>query len=129
MKNEKWKMDKIIIRNLKVFGHHGLLPLEQERGQNFLIDIELSLDLQRVVLTDNIEDSVDYTRVIETVSGMVREERFKLLETLADKIAQAILSTYKVERVKVRVKKPELAMEESLEFVGVEIERLSRPHG
>jgi dihydroneopterin aldolase len=114
--------DKIIVKNLKLFGRHGLFPQEKE-GQHFLIDFEMVEDVKAAAKTDRIDDALDYHRAIEEVSAVVEGESYNLLETLAEEIAGVLLSRFRTEKVKVRVKKIETPLTRAVEWVAVEIER------
>lgn len=114
--------DKIVVKNLKLFGRHGVLPQEKE-GQNFLIDFEMAEDVQAAAKSDSIKDALDYHRAIEEVSAIVEGKSYNLIETLAEEIAKALLSRFRTEKVKVRVKKIEAPLTRDVEWVAVEIER------
>jgi FolB domain-containing protein len=121
------ELDKIFIKDLRVFGYHGYLPEEREKGQDFVIDILMSLDLRAAGKSDDINDTVDYREVINLVSEIVSRERFSLIEALAERITAAILSSFKVTKVKLDVKKTEAPLEQAVGFVGVRISRASQP--
>ena len=114
--------DKIIVRNLKLFGRHGVFPQEKE-GQHFLVDFEMSEDVESVAREDRIESALDYHRAIEEVSAVVEGKNYNLLETLAEQIARVLLSSFKTEKVRVKVRKIEAPLPRDVEWVAVEIER------
>ncbi|NLC68431.1 MAG: dihydroneopterin aldolase [Clostridiaceae bacterium] len=115
-------MGKIIIKNMKVHGYHGVNPLEKEKGQVFCFDIEMHASLDKAGYSDNIDDTVDYSRVYGLVKHIVQNERFQLMEKLAKTIARAILREYDmVKAVKVVAKKPEAPIDGEFDWVGVEI--------
>ena len=117
-------MDKIVMKNMKFYGYHGMLPEEQANGQDFFIDIEMSLDLNKPGKTDEIDDTVDYAEVYGLIKNITKNNKFRLIERLADNIAREILSRYaKVCKIMVRVKKPEAPLTGEFDWVGVELER------
>lgn len=117
-------MDKIFLNNLCFYGYHGVLQEETKLGQKFFIDIELYLDTKPAGLTDDISKSVSYADVFKTVKDIVEGEPFKLIEALAQNLADNILNTYSlVEGLMVRVKKPEAPVPGSYDYFGVEITR------
>lgn len=116
-------IDKIFVKGLRVFGHHGLTGDERDRGQDFLIDVEISADLTPAASSDAIEDTLDYSTVIKEVQRIVSVERFKLLEALANRIADAVLQNPMALSVVVRVAKPKPPIDAELDSVGVEIRR------
>jgi dihydroneopterin aldolase len=99
--------DRILLSGLRVRGHHGALPHEAELGQVFVVDLELDLDLAPAGRSDDLDETVDYGslagRVAEVVGGRPR----KLLEALAEDLAQLVLADERVGRVRVRVTKPQ----------------------
>ena len=75
--------DKIKIRNLEVFAHHGVYQEETKLGQKFLVDACLHLDLRRAGFSDEIQNSVDYGAVCRFITKYMKEHTFKLLEAVA----------------------------------------------
>jgi dihydroneopterin aldolase len=94
------------VAGLELQGHHGASEGEQERGQPFLFDVRL--EVSDAALSDRIEDTVDYREVVRCVQAVSDGRRFALLEALAAAVADAILERFRVERVRVRVRKPEV---------------------
>jgi len=117
-------MDKIILNDLSFYGYHGALVEENRLGQKFFIDLELYLDLESAGKSDDLNQSVSYALVYEVVKGICEEERYQLIEALAEKIADRILKEFtKIEEIMVRVKKPEAPIPGIFDHVGVEIFR------
>jgi dihydroneopterin aldolase len=96
---------KVELYGLHVFGYHGVEEEEQQLGQLFLYDLEFEVGERGA--SDRIEDAVDYREVARTVRE-VSDRRFALLEALAAAVADAVLERFPVERVKVRVRKPQV---------------------
>ena len=114
-------MGKIIITGLKVFAYHGCTPEEKEKGQDFLIDIEVEYDFSPAVAGDDLERAVDYDGLASAVHELAVEERYDLLESLASRIGEYILDNTPAERVLVRVHKPHAPMQQEVEDVAVEM--------
>ena len=115
--------DKIIIKDLRVRGILGIYPKERVQTQNILINIIMYASVRPAAASDAIEDAVDYERVSRRIIEHVATAVPLLAEKLASDIAGIILTEFGVERVRVRVEKPD-----ALPFarsVGVEIERAS----
>ena len=93
--------------SLEIFGRHGVLDDERRDGQNFLYDIRL--EVGDAALSDKIEDAVDYREVWETVREVSDRRQFQLIEALAAAVADALIERFEVERVRVRVRKPQPA--------------------
>lgn len=120
--------DKIIISGMEFYGYHGALSGEQEIGQRFVVDLELAVYLEHTGRLDDLSEAIDYAEVYGLVERIMTEERCNLIEALAERIAQAILSRYPVEGVVVRVKKPHAPLGGIFDHVGVEIRRGPRRH-
>ncbi|NPV28704.1 MAG: dihydroneopterin aldolase [Firmicutes bacterium] len=116
-------LDKIILNGMEFYGYHGVLPGEQELGQRFIVDVEISCHLNFPARLDELEETIDYQEVFELVRGIVQEERYNLIEALAERIAQAVLGKYTAEEVLVRVKKPHAPLGGIFSYVGVEVRR------
>jgi dihydroneopterin aldolase len=117
---------RIELRGVELYGHHGVGEEERERGQRFVYDLELEVGERGA--DDRIESAVDY-REVATCLREVAGGQFRLLEALAAAIADALLERFGLERVKVRVRKPEVTPAGvELEFAAVTAER-HRPPG
>ena len=118
-------MDKIFLNELKVDTIIGIWDWERKIRQTVVIDLEMSADIARAVASDDIEDTLNYKGVAKRVQQFVGESRFKLVETLAERIAGIIRDEFGVAWVRVQVHKPG-AIRGSRD-VGVDIERGERP--
>ncbi len=117
-------MDKILIRDLKIFAYHGVNPEEKENGQNFVFDIDLYVNFSRACFSDDIADTVSYAKVIKTVKRIFTEEKYDLLEKAAQIVCDAIFDEYEqVEKIRLTLKKPEAPISAEFGWVGVEIFR------
>jgi len=118
-------MDKILINDLKIFAYHGVNPEEKEDGQNFYIDLEISLDIKNACQSDDLNDTVSYAKIIKTVIRVFTAEKYDLLERAAQVVTDAIFEEYeKVEAIKIRLKKPEAPIKADFGYVAVELERV-----
>jgi 7,8-dihydroneopterin aldolase/epimerase/oxygenase len=97
------------VRGVDVFGQHGVNPEEQREGQTFLVDVTLHL---AEPADDAIDATVDYRRLRDIVRAVNDNRSFRLLETFAAAIADAVTAELPVERVRVRVRKPGVAWAE-----------------
>lgn len=117
-------MDKIIIKNLKLFCYHGVNPEEKVDGQNFIFDIEASVDLSVPCETDNVDDTVSYAKMIKTVRRVAQSQKDDLIERVAQRIIDALFGEYeKIQSIKISVKKPEAPIKAEFDYVAVKIER------
>ena len=109
------------LRGLELYGYHGVNPEERERGQRFLYDVELEVGNRGA--DDRIENAVDYSQVARLVRE-VAETPYDLLEALATALADAIEERFRPERLKVRVRKPDVRPGGiDVEFAAVTVER------
>lgn len=115
--------DAIQLIGLRAVGTHGALPEEQARAQPFEVDLEIEADLREAGRTDALADTVDYGAVATLVEGIVRNERFALLERLATRIAEAVLDDQRVLAVTVTVRKVRPPVPVDLDAAGVRLTR------
>src|SRR5262245_21742379 len=114
-------MDRILIKDLMIRCILGLSEEERREKQDVVINLILWADLEPAAASDRIEDAVDYRAVKKRIIALVEESKYRLAETLADRIARMCLEEPAVQQVQVTVEKPT-----ALRFahsVGVEIVR------
>ncbi len=99
-------MITVEVRDLRVFGRHGVHEDERERGQDFVFDVEL--DVGERGTGDRLEDAVDYVEVAHAVKEVSDARQFALLEALASAVADELERRFEPERLRVRVRKPEV---------------------
>lgn len=117
-------MYKINIDNLEFFGYHGVMSEEKTLGQKFLISVELLLNSSYTSYNDDIQSVVNYYEVCKLIEKITTTEKFNLIETLAETLAERILiEFYKIHSVKVRVSKPNAPIPMHISNVSVEISR------
>ena len=106
------------------YGYHGVFPEENKLGQQFYVDLELSLPLAKAGISDNVLDTVDYVEVYHTVQDVVEGHAFHLIEALAENIASVVLQTYtSINEITVRVLKPNPPFKIFFDGVTVELTR------
>jgi dihydroneopterin aldolase len=116
-------MDEITLTGLRVFGRHGVYDQERREGQDFLVDLTLFLDTRPAAASDDVADTVHYGELAEQVAAIVGGEPVDLVETLAARIADHVLTFGLVERVRVTVHKPDAPIALTFADVAVTIER------
>lgn len=117
-------MNRIFIKGLEVFAYHGVNPEEKRDGQRFVLDITLHAELSKAELSDNLDDTVNYAAVRKTVTRLMTDRSFDLIERAAAYVADGILAEHnKVERVEVILKKPDAPMNAVFDYVAVEVIR------
>ena len=116
-------MDEITLTGLRVFGRHGVYEDERQAGQYFLVDFTLFIDTRRAADSDDVADTVHYGEAAEQVAAIVAGEPVDLLETLAAHIADSLLGSPGVRRVRVTVHKPDAPIPLPFADVSVTVDR------
>lgn len=114
---------RIDIVGLSLYTHHGVGEAEREVGQRLLVDISFDVDECDAVLTDRIEDTIDYGEVCQTVALVCQERSYRTLERLCAAIADRMLDRYPADSIWVRATKPEPPVPLPVESVSVELTR------
>jgi dihydroneopterin aldolase len=96
---------RLILSGLAAFGYHGNNPAERKLGQTFTADLEVTIDTSKAAATDRIEDTISYPLLEKTARQILEGQPANLLETVAERIATAILKHPEVIQVTVRVSK------------------------
>jgi 7,8-dihydroneopterin aldolase/epimerase/oxygenase len=114
-RSEKYAEDRILLEGMVFHGRHGTLPAERELGQPFVVDVELRLNLRPAGLSDDLAQTVDYGEVHRQAREIVEGEPVNLTETVAERIATAILEDHPlVEDVRVKVAKPHVRLDDTV---------------
>jgi dihydroneopterin aldolase len=123
--------DRLIIERLEFQGYCGVTEAEREAPQPMAVDLELALDMAPAAATDDLVRTVDYITVTERVLAIAHNQRFHLLETMAERMAQAVLSEFPVAEVTLWVRKLEPPVKGVRESTGAKITRQAPddPHG
>lgn len=117
-------MDKIKIQNLEVFAKHGVFMEETILGQKFLVNAILHTDMRVAGKTDAITDATNYGEVCHFITDFMTGHTFKLIESVAERLAEAILLQFPLIReVEIEIKKPWAPIGLPLEYVSVEVTR------
>lgn len=112
-------LDQIRLTGVTAVGHHGVLPAERVEGQTFRADVVLHLDTSAAAVSDDLDATVSYAEVAEDVHAILAGDPVDLVETVAERIAAAVLARPAVHAVDVRVHKPQAPI--SVPFEDVEI--------
>jgi dihydroneopterin aldolase len=116
--------DRILLAQMEFFGRHGVSDAERAEPQQIDVDVELEVDLAPAGKSDDLADTVNYSRVFDACREIVEERSFKLLEAIAEAIAVRVLADFgRVAAVTVRVRKPGVPIDGRLDYAGVAIER------
>jgi dihydroneopterin aldolase len=116
-------MDVIKLSNIVFYAHHGYYEAERELGQRFELDIEVECDLTEAGKTDDLKATIDYRHLYSIAKDTFENNKFKLLETVATRIANQILNSHPVHSVLIRVRKPQVPIKGFLDHIEIEIKR------
>ena len=116
-------MDVIRLKNMVFYGYHGVSDMEKTLGGKFEVDLELFLDVSKAGRSDSLEDTIDYESIYNIVFGIIKNTKFYLVEALAESIAKEILTSFKIESLIVRVRKPHAPIRGVLDTIEIQIER------
>jgi len=116
--------DRITLRGLRVFGYHGVLDAEREEGQEFIVDAVLWLDTAAAAATDDLELTANYAALADRLAAVVAGPPVRLIETLAQRLAEAATATEpRAREVEITVHKPHAPVGHRFEDVSVTIRR------
>jgi 7,8-dihydroneopterin aldolase/epimerase/oxygenase len=115
-------MTIVEVMGLELHGFHGVTEDERRDGQRFLFDLWLEVP-NEAAASDRIEDAVDYREVVACVREVSDGRKFRLLEALSAATADAVLARFPVERVRVRVRKPDVRLGVPVEHTAATAER------
>ena len=115
--------DRIALRGLTAYAHHGVYAFERRQGQTFRVDAVLEVDTRPAAETDDLEKTVNYAELAKQLYGTLSGEPVDLLETLAQRLADVCLAYELVEAVEITVHKPEADLGVPFDDVVVTIRR------
>ncbi len=114
-------MDIVYINELKVETIIGIFDWEREVKQTVSLDLEMATDIRRAAQTDQIEDTLNYKAVAKRVAVFIEQSEFRLVETMAEQIAEIVQKEFQVPWLRLRLGKPGAVR--GARDVGVVIER------
>lgn len=115
--------DRITLTGLTVRGFHGVYDFERRAGQDFVVDAILELDTAKAARTDDVEDTAHYGDLAERLAAVIAGEPVNLIETLAQRLADACLADHHVDAVTITVHKPQAPIKQAFRDVAVTIRR------
>ena len=116
--------DQIRVTGIKAFGYHGVLPHEATIGQEFTVDLLVTLDLRAASLSDDLNETINYADLAKIAHDNIVGDRVQLIERLAGRIAEEISSAYsQITSVSVTVHKPHAPVTVDFEDISVTITR------
>jgi dihydroneopterin aldolase len=98
--------DKVSIRELRVSAVIGVHDWERDIEQTLVFAVDMAADVAKAAASDRISDALDYSAVAQTVTDVVTQGKFQLIETAAERVARQLLADYPLGWVRVEVAKP-----------------------
>jgi dihydroneopterin aldolase len=115
--------DRITLTGVRVRAHHGVFEFERTEGQEFVIDVSVAVDLSAAASADDLDRTVNYGELAESVAAAVSRDPVDLIETVAERVAAVALGYAAVEEVEVTVHKPDAPISVPFTDVAVTIVR------
>jgi dihydroneopterin aldolase len=115
--------DRIRLTGLRVRGRHGVYDFERAQGQDFVVDVELELDLAAAAASDDVTDTVHYGELAGRLAEIIAGEPVNLIETLAERLVAACLADGRVAAATVTVHKPSAPIPHEFADVAVTLRR------
>lgn len=121
-------MEQIFVRDLEVYGYHGVFREEKEQGQRFLIQAEAEIDFSLAACKDDLSETVNYGELCLLIGDFFQKERYDLLETAAERLSCRILERFpSIRRLCLEIGKPQAPIDMKFGNVGVRIEKTYHP--
>jgi dihydroneopterin aldolase len=99
-------MDTVSVRDLSVPAVIGVLDWERAVEQRLVFNVDMAADVRRAAARDDLADALDYSAVAATIAAVVREGKFGLIETAAERVAERLLADYHLTWLRLEVRKP-----------------------
>ena len=98
--------DYVSIRDLSVPAVIGVHPWEREVEQTLLVSVDMAADVRKAAASDDLADALDYSAVAATIAAVVRDGKFQLIETAAERVAERLLTDFPVASLRLELRKP-----------------------
>lgn len=121
-------LTKLSVKGVKFFAYHGVKQSEKEIGGKYEVDLDLFYDATSAIINDDVKYAINYEEAIDTVSDVISEESYNLIETLASEIANMLMEKYThLQIATVRIRKISVPLRNYTDYVEAEhtIERKS----
>jgi dihydroneopterin aldolase len=121
--------DRIELRGLKVRGNHGVFDHERRDGQDFVVDVTVWMDLAPAAASDDLADTLDYGALAQRAAAIVGGEPLNLIEAVAGRVAEDVMTDVRVQAVEVVLHKPQAPIPLDFADVAVVARRSRRNDG
>ncbi|MBB1122617.1 dihydroneopterin aldolase [Limosilactobacillus albertensis] len=116
-------MGKIRINNMSFNTYNGVFAEEKKLGQKIEVDCEMTYPIETKVRTDNLEETVSYADVYDTIAQFVTHHNYNLIESLANNLLHEILRTYPMlDNVRLRIRKYSVPIAGIFDNIEIEVQ-------
>jgi dihydroneopterin aldolase len=98
--------DLVSVRDLGVAAVIGVHPWEREIEQTLVVNVDMAADVRKAAASDDLADALDYSAVAETIAAVLRDGRFRLIETAAERVADRLLADFPLSWLRLELRKP-----------------------
>jgi dihydroneopterin aldolase len=98
--------DLVSVRDLAVAAVIGVHPWEREIEQTLVVSVEMAAGVRKAAASDDLADALDYSAVAETIAAVLRDGRFRLIETAAERVAERLLADFPLSWLRLELRKP-----------------------
>ncbi len=98
-------MDIIYLHGLRIDTVIGIFEWERRVKQTVILDLDMAGDIRKAAASENIADTLDYKAVAKRLTDFVGNTKFQLVETLAERVAELILTEFNLDWVRLRINK------------------------
>ena len=98
--------DYVSVRDLAVAAVIGVHPWEREIEQTLVVSVDMAADVARAAASDDLADALDYSAVAARIAAVLRDGKFRLIETAAERVAERLLAEFPVSSLRLEVRKP-----------------------
>ena len=119
-------MTIIRMKKLRFFGQHGVSESEKDRGGTFEIDLEFKSKLKKSYLTDDLNDTIDYSKVYKKIHDSFYQSKYLLIEALANKISDDIIDSFPIKKINLIVRKINPPVNGLIDYVEVEVNKKNK---
>ena len=98
--------DHVSVRDLRVRAVIGVHAWEREIEQTLLVSVDMAADVRKAAASDDLADALDYSAVAETIASVLRDGKFRLIETAAERVAGRLLADFPLSWLRLELRKP-----------------------
>ena len=98
--------DFVSVKDLSVRAVIGVHAWERDVEQTLVVSVEMATDVRKAAASDDLADALDYSAVAETIAAVLRDGRFRLIETAAERVAGRLLADFPLSWLRLELRKP-----------------------